>query len=248
MSFDSPMTNKSHDIKALIFDVFGTLVDWRSSVADKVKKQLSPKFSLDWFAFADAWRAQYQPSMQKIRSGDIPFCSLDTLHLINLNQVINDLELIGIDDHTKQQLNLAWHNLNSWPDVSPALKGLREKFVIAPCSNGNISLMINLARYNDFHWDAILGSEIAGNYKPHPVVYQRSVQALGLQPNQVMMVAAHSSDLEAAAKQGLRTAFIQRPFEHGPLGSLNHHLAETTPLCPVDFSALDLGDLLIQLS
>lgn len=248
MCFDSQTTHKTHDIKALIFDVFGTLVDWRSSIADQVKKHLSPKFSLDWYAFADAWRAQYQPSMQKIRSGEIAFCSLDTLHLINLNQVINDLKLMGIDDHTKQQLNLAWHNLNSWPDVSPALKGLREKFVIAPCSNGNISLMIDLARYNDFHWDAVLGSEIAGNYKPHPVVYQKSVQALGLQPYQVMMVAAHSSDLEAAAKQGLKTAFIQRPFEHGPLGSFNHHLAETAPLCPVDFSALDLGDLLIQLS
>jgi 2-haloacid dehalogenase len=241
-------SNLNTPIKALIFDVFGTLVDWRTSVASHAKTLLSAQHSIDWLAFADAWRDQYQPSMQKVRSGEIPFCSLDTLHLINLNRVIQDFSLKGIDENTKQELNLAWHRLNAWSDTLEGLTRLRERFVIAPCSNGNISLMIDLARHNRFHWDAILGSEIAGNYKPNPIVYRASVKALGLGPNEVMMVAAHTSDLKAAAEQGLKTAFIARPLEHGPKGSKNHPQAETQALTSVDYSATDLLDLAKQLN
>ena len=241
-------SNLNTVVKALIFDVFGTLVDWRTSVASHAQTLLGAKHSIEWHTFADAWRDQYQPSMQKVRSGEIPFCSLDTLHLINLNRVIQDFSLKGIDENTKHELNLAWHRLNAWSDTLDGLTRLRERFVIAPCSNGNISLMIDLARHNRFHWDAILGSEIAGNYKPNPIVYRASVKALGLSPNEVMMVAAHSSDLKAAAEQGLKTAFIARPLEHGPMGCKNHAQAETQALTPVDYSATDLLDLAKQLN
>jgi len=240
-------TVSNSPIKALLFDVFGTLVDWRTSVASHVEKHLSPEYSINCFDFADAWRDQYQPSMQKVRSGEIPFSSLDTLHLINLNKVIHDFSLKGISEDTKKVLNLAWHRLEGWGDTKEGLNRLRKNFVIAPCSNGNISLMIDLARHNQIHWDAILGSEIAGNYKPNPIVYRASVKALGLSPAQVMMVAAHSSDLKAAAEQGLKTAFITRPLEHGPVGSKNHLQAETEAKTPVDYSATDLNDLAEQL-
>jgi 2-haloacid dehalogenase len=166
---------------------------------------------------------------------------------MNLNKVINDFGLTGVEQDTKNSLNLAWHALSAWPDSRAGLQRLRAGFILAPCSNGNISLMIDLARHNQFHWDAILGSEVAGNYKPHPIVYQRSVQALGLEPHQVMMVAAHSSDLKAAAEQGLRTAFITRATEHGPVGAPNNHQAELTAQTPVDFEAKDLIDLATQL-
>ena len=233
--------------KALIFDVFGTLVDWRTSVANHARQILGKDFSVDWLDFADAWRDQYQPSMQKVRSGEIPFCSLDTLHLINLNRVIQDFSLKGINEDTKKVLNNAWHELDGWSDTKEGLNRLRKKFITAPCSNGNISLMIDLARHNEIHWDAILGSEIAGNYKPNPIVYKASVKALGLAPNEVMMVAAHSSDLKAAAEQGLKTAFLARPLEHGPIGSKNNSQAETAPLTQVDYCASDLFELCEQL-
>ena len=243
----TPDKTTTTQIKALVFDVFGTLVDWRTGIAAQAKALLSNDFNLDWNLFADAWRAQYQPSMQRIRGGEIAFCTLDTLHMINLNQVIKDFNLEGIKEQTKQNLNHAWHTLGGWSDTQDALHRIRKHFLIAPCSNGNISLMIYLARHNHIHWDAILGAEIAGNYKPHPIVYQRSVETLGLKPSEVMMVAAHSSDLEAARAQGLKTAFVRRPFEYGPVGSPNHHLAETAALFSVDFSAKDLNDLADQL-
>jgi 2-haloacid dehalogenase len=240
-------TTTNSPIKALMFDVFGTLVDWRSSVASHAQSLLGDKFNIDWLAFADAWRDQYQPSMQKVRSGEIPFSSLDHLHLINLNKIIQDFSLKGIDELTKKNLNLAWHKLDGWSDTQEGLQRLRKKFITAPCSNGNISIMVDLARHNHIHWDAILGSEIAGNYKPNPIVYKASVKALGLNPDEVMMVAAHSSDLKAAAEQGLKTAFITRALEHGPLGSKNNAQAETKALTPVDYSANDLNDLAQQL-
>jgi 2-haloacid dehalogenase len=241
-------------VKALIFDVFGTLVDWRTSVASQARRLLSPvceknSLCLDWFEFADAWRDQYQPSMQKVRSAQVPFSPLDALHLMNLQQILKDFSLSTyVGDELVHELNRAWHYLDGWPDTTTGLARLRKKFIIAPCSNANFSLMIDLARHNHICWDAVLGAQIANNYKPHPVVYQASVKALGLMPDEVMMVAAHSSDLHAASEQGLKTAFISRPQEHGPPGSRNHHQAEPQALCPVDYSALDLHDLANQLT
>jgi len=205
------------DVQTLIFDVFGTLVDWRTSIAREVRAALAVhRPSLDGEAFADAWRARYQPTMEEVRSGAIPFSKLDVLHRHNLDHVLHTLGLDEVPEATRAELNRAWHRLDAWPDVGPGLARLRTRFRIAPCSNGNISLMVDLARRNGWHWDAIVGAELARDYKPKPAVYLSAAAAFDCEPAQVLMVAAHSSDLEAAAAAGLRTAFIARPDEYGP--------------------------------
>jgi 2-haloacid dehalogenase len=205
------------EVQTLIFDVFGTLVDWRTSIAREARAALAVHApSLDGEAFADAWRARYQPTMEEVRSGAIPFSKLDALHRRNLDHVLRALGLDEVPEATRAELNRAWHRLDAWPDVGPGLARLRQRFRIAPCSNGNISLMADLARRNGWHWDAIVGAELARDYKPKPVVYLTAAAAFDCAPAQVLMVAAHSSDLEAAAAAGLRTAFIARPDEHGP--------------------------------
>jgi len=229
-------------VKALVFDVFGTLVDWRTSVARETERLLSPLgVRLDWLDFADAWRAQYQPAMEDVRSGRLPFCKLDVLHRRNLDIVLRERGLEHVDEATRAALNLAWHRLDAWPDVRAGLERLRARYRIAPCSNGNISLMVDLARYNALTWDAILGAELARDYKPKPVVYLSAAAAFDCTPGETMMVAAHSSDLAAAAQAGLRTAFVARPDEAGPGKS------EQAAHVPVDLSAADLGDLADQL-
>jgi 2-haloacid dehalogenase len=228
------------EVKALFFDVFGTLVDWRSSIAREAREILTPLGagpSLDWHAFADAWRDQYQPAMDEVRTGRLPFSKLDVLHRRNLDVILRDFDLDRIDEPTRAKLNLAWHRLDAWPDVTPGLTRLRARFLIAPCSNGNISLMIDLARRNGFPWDAILGAEIAHDYKPKPIVYLAAAAAVDCHPRETMMVAAHSSDLAAAAAAGLRTAFIARPSEGGP------GKGERAATVPVDVSADGLEDL-----
>lgn len=227
-------------IRALVFDVFGTLVDWRGSIAREVHATLGARVP-DREAFADDWRAQYQPAMERVRSGEWPFSKLDVLHRLNLDRVLADRGLHDVDDATRVGLNLAWHRLDAWPDVTPGLVRLRERFRLAPCSNGNISLMVDLARRNGFPWDAILGAELARDYKPKPVVYLAAAAAFDGEPGETLMVAAHSSDLAAAAACGLRTAFIARPDEHGP------GRGESRASVPVDFSAAGLIDLAAQL-
>lgn len=228
-------------IKACIFDVFGTLVDWRSSVAREAQSLLTPLgVSLHWGEFADAWRAQYQPAMEEVRTGRMPFSKLDVLHRRNLDVILKAYGIDDIDEATRQDLNLAWHRLDAWPDVAPGLHSLRQKYRIAPCSNGNISLMVDLARRNSLVWDAILGAEVARAYKPMPAVYLAAAAAFDVKPEETLMVAAHSDDLAAAAAAGLRTAFIARPNEKG-MG-----LGESTPSTPVDYSVqslLELADL-----
>jgi 2-haloacid dehalogenase len=225
-------------IQALLFDVFGTLVDWRESIAREVAKILEPQGVVaDWHQFADAWRDQYQPAMEEVRAGRLPFSKLDVLHRRNLDIVLKHLGLERVDEVARIELNLAWHRLDAWPDVASGLRRLRERFRLAPCSNGNVSLMVDLARRNDLPWDAILGAEIARDYKPKPVVYLASAAAFDCDPNQTMMVAAHSSDLAAAARAGLRTAFIARPNEHGP--GKGERRASTI----VDLEANDLNSL-----
>ena len=228
--------------KALIFDVFGTLVDWRNSIAREAEALLAPRgVALDWLAFADAWRDEYQPAMDEVRSGRLPFCKLDALHRRNLDSVLRARGLNGIDDATRIDLNRAWHRLDAWPDVSAGLLRLRARFLLAPCSNGNISLMVDLARRNGFPWDAILGAELARDYKPKPAVYLAAAAAFDLDPAEVMMVAAHSADLQAAAAAGLQTAFIARPDEKGT------GKGESRASVPVHLSApglLALADLL----
>jgi 2-haloacid dehalogenase len=225
-------------VKALVFDVFGTLVDWRTSIAREAQTALEPRgVRIDWLAFADAWRNQYQPAMELVRSGKLPFSKLDVLHRRNLDIVVEQLGLRDVDEATRVHLTLAWHRLDAWRDVSAGLARLRTCYRLAPCSNGNISLMVDLARCNGFVWDAILGAEIARDYKPKPIVYLSAAAAFDCAPGETMMVAAHSSDLAAAAAVGLRTAFIARPDEHGP------GTGEAAATVPVDVSANGLVEL-----
>jgi 2-haloacid dehalogenase len=228
----------TQDIKTLFFDVFGTLVDWRSGVARESERVLGPLgLRLDWAAFADAWRGEYNPAMEEVRSGRLPFSKLDVLHRRNLERILPRFGIDGVPEETLQELNLAWHRLPAWPDVPDTLARLKHRFVLAPVSNGNIALMVDLARHTGFPWDAILGAEIAGDYKPKPSVYRAAVEALDLAPHQCMMVAAHSYDLAAAAACGLSTGHVARPDERGP------GTGEGAPTVPVDVAASDLGDL-----
>jgi 2-haloacid dehalogenase len=225
-------------VKALFFDVFGTLVDWRTSVARQASAMLEPQgYALDWLAFADAWRGEYQGAMDEVRSGRIPFCKLDVLHRRNLELILPRFGVENLSEADRRNLNLAWHHLDAWPDVPPGLARLKSRYLLAPVSNGNISLMVDLARHNDFPWDAILGAEIAGDYKPKPRVYLAAAEAFDLPPGECMMVAAHTSDLMAAAKLGLRTGHIARPNERGP------GRGESAPTEPVDVAAESLEDL-----
>ena len=217
-------------VKALIFDVFGTLVDWRGSVARQAEALLQPLgLPVDGLAFADEWRGLYQSSMEWVRSGSMGYVSLDVLHRRNLDEVLAQRGWThDVPEAVKLQLNLAWHALDAWPDVGPGLARVGQHHLLAPCSNGHFSLMMNLARHNGWRWDVLLGAQWAHDYKPKPVVYLKACEALDLPPEQVMMVAAHSSDLAAAAACGLKTAFLPRPHEHGP------NRGEAEPAGPVD--------------
>ena len=226
------------DIKALFFDVFGTLVDWRSGVARESERILAPLgLQLDWPTFADAWRGEYKPSMAEVQTGHIPFCKLDVLHRRNLERIMPRFGIGSLPEETIQDLNGAWHRLPAWPEVPEALARLKRQYMLAPVSNGNISLMVDLARQNGFPWDAILGAEIARDYKPKPRVYLAAAEALDLSPGECMMVAAHSYDLKAAADLGFRTGHVARPDEMGP------GTGESAPRIPVDVAASDLADL-----
>src|SRR5271155_5241202 len=225
-------------VKALFYDVFGTLVDWRSSIAREAEAMLKPLgHALDWPAFADAWRGEYQGAMEEVRSGRIAFSKLDVLHRRNLEITLERFGIAGLSEDQKRNLNLAWHRLDAWPDVPPGLARLKRKYRLAPVSNGNISLMVDLARRNALPWDAILGAEIAGDYKPKPRVYLAAAGAFDLEPQDCMMVAAHSSDLKAAAALGLRTGHIARPNERGP------GRGELAPSIAVDLSVKGLEEL-----
>lgn len=228
--------------QALLFDVFGTVVDWRTSIAREAEAILKPLgHAVDGPAFADAWRGEYQGAMEEVRAGRIPFSKLDVLHRRNLERVLPRFGIGGLSEETLHDLNLAWHRLDAWPDATPGLMRLRRGFLLAPCSNGNISLMVDLARRNGFPWDAILGAEVAGDYKPKPRVYLAAAEAFDLAPGACIMVAAHSHDLGAAAACGLRTAHVSRPNEHGP------GKGETAPSVPVDYAARSFEDLADQL-
>jgi 2-haloacid dehalogenase len=225
-------------VKALVFDVFGTVVNWRDGVAREARTILSPLgYSLDWLAFADAWRAQYQPGMDEVRTGKIPFVKLDIIHRRMLERILPKFGLEKVDPKVLDELNLAWHRLDAWPDVGPGFTRLRKRFMMAPCSNGNISIMVDIARRNDIRWDAILGSEVAGDFKPKPRVYLATAEALNIKPSECMMTAAHSNDLKAAAASGLRTAHVGRPGENGP------GTGENAPRVPVDVAATSFVEL-----
>jgi 2-haloacid dehalogenase len=231
----------ANGIKALFFDVFGTLVDWRSGVAREAESALKPLgFAFDWPAFADAWREQYQPAMEEVRSGRLAYTKLDVLHRQTLQGILPRFGVGELADAELNRLTLAWHRLDAWPDVQPGLSRLRQHFLIAPVSNGNTAIMCDLARRNDFRWDAILGADTARDFKPKAAVYLAAADAFGLDPSECMMCAAHGSDLRAAAESGLRTAFIARPEERPGF-------SESTLRMTLDLSCRSALDLASQL-
>jgi 2-haloacid dehalogenase len=230
-------------VKALVFDTFGTVVDWRSSVAAEIEQLATRKgFTVDGAKFADAWRAGYGPSMNRVRTGELPWTKLDELHRMTLERILPEFKITGLVEEEKAALNHAWHRLKPWPDAVAGLTRLKKKYIIAPLSNGNISLMTELAKFGGLPWDAILGAELARHYKPDREVYQSAADFLDLTPADVMMVAAHLGDLRAAKGVGLRTAFVTRPLEYGPGGR-----ADLKPDASVDVTAKDFNDLAAQL-
>ena len=203
--------------RALTFDVFGTVVDWRGSIV-REGEGLGALWGirLDWARFADAWRALYQPSLERVRRGELPWTRLDDLHRMALEKILSDFGATGLNEEQIEHLNRAWHRLDPWPDAIAGLSRLKRQFILATLSNGNVALLVNMAKRAGLPWDAILGAEVARHYKPQPEAYLRTADLLGLKPDQCMMVAAHNSDLIAAGKLGFRTAFVPRRTEYGP--------------------------------
>ena len=234
------------EIRACLFDVFGTVVDWRTSVANDLAAFARGKGidGVDWTAFAVEWRKLYQPSMEEVRSGRRAWTILDVLHRESLEKVAEKFGVRGLSEADLDQMNRAWHRLKPWPDVVAGLTRLKARYIIAPCSNGNIALMVNLAKHSGLPWDCILGAETSRAYKPKPEAYLASCRHLGLAPQDVLMVAAHNGDLKAAKEQGLRTAFVPRPTEHGPGQAID---LAADPSC-VDLPAEDFVDLAEKLA
>jgi 2-haloacid dehalogenase len=232
-------------VKALVFDTFGTVVDWRTSVTQQVQELATRKgLKIDAVKFADAWRGGYQPAMNRVRTGELPWTKLDRLHRMILDKLLVDFSIAGqLSESEVDALNRAWHRLRPWPDSVSGLTRLKKKFIIAPLSNGNISLMTDLAKFGGLPWDCILGAELARHYKPDREVYQSAADFLDLTLDQVMMVAAHLGDLTAAKAVGLRTAFVTRPLEFGPDGK-----PDLQPNGSVDIAARDFNDLATKLS
>jgi len=205
------------DVKALAFDVFGTVVDWRGSVIrDGTALSKRTGVTTDWGAFADAWRGEYGPSMKPIREGTRSWVNLDVLHYENLLTTAKKLGVQGLGEQDLRWLNLAWHRLDPWPDAAEGIARLKRKYVVVTLSNGNIALTVDLIRHGKLPFDTVLGAEVARQYKPHRQAYLTTVSLLQLQPSQVLMVAAHNSDLRGATRAGLRSAFVVRPTQYGP--------------------------------
>jgi 2-haloacid dehalogenase len=210
------MTPTAH-VQALLFDVFGTVVDWRSSLIDDLTRFGAEKgIAADWAAFADDWRALYQPAMEEVRSGRRAWTILDVLHRESLDRLLGKYGIAGLSEIDKDHMNRVWHRLRPWPDAVPGLERLKSRFIVGTLSNGNVGLLTRLARHAGLPWDVILGAETARAYKPLPQAYLANAALLNLEPHRVMLVAAHNGDLAAAAAAGLRTAFVARPAEHGP--------------------------------
>jgi 2-haloacid dehalogenase len=204
-------------VKALVFDVFGTLVDWRSSIIHEGTAWGKTKqLQIDWARFADRWREGYGPAMNKVRKGELGWTKIDDLHRMILEQLLKEFRIEGLTEEEKDRWNRVWHRLKPWPDTVAGLTRLKKRYVIAPLSNGNIALLTNMAKNAGLPWDAILGAELVKRYKPDREVYLSAADFLGVKPHEVMMVAAHRGDLDAAHACGLRTAFIHRPHEFGP--------------------------------
>ena len=205
------------DPKALVFDVFGTVVDWRSTIIREGEALGREKnIYVDWGAFADAWRSRYAPSMDRVRRGEIPWTKLDDLHRASLEELLAEFGIEGLSCAEKDHFNRVWHRLDPWPDAVEGLTRLRQRYIIAPLSNGNVALLTNMARRAGLPWDLVLSAELVRHYKPDPETYLMPPLLLDLEPEQVMMVAAHVYDLRSDRDNGLRTAYVPRPLEFGP--------------------------------
>ncbi len=241
------MTALPTDIRALAFDIFGTVVDWRGSIIREglaLQQRLGADWATlpDWPALADAWRAGYRPAMARVASGELPWTNIDGLHRQILDGLLPRFGLAALPEAERQQLNRAWHRLAPWPDSVAGLTRLRRSFTTTTLSNGNMALLVNLSKHAGLPWDCVLSAELIGRYKPDLEVYRAAARLLGLAPGQVMLVAAHPSDLAAAHQAGLRTAYIPRPDEHGPGGWM-----EAVGTTPFDIVAPDLGALASRL-
>lgn len=236
------MPAKVTEVRALCFDVFGTVVDWRSSIT-REGEQLGQRLGLqlDWAAFADDWRAGYQPAMARVRKGELPWTDIDGLHRLILDGLLA-ARGVTLSESDTADFNRVWHRLQPWSDSVAGLAQLKRRFTITPLSNGNLSLLVAMAKNASLPWDCVLSAELFQHYKPDPQVYLGAARLLGLLPAQVMMVAAHPSDLRAAASCGLRTGYVPRPLERGPAGRM-----EPTREGEFDLTAHDFVDLAAQL-
>ncbi len=230
-------------VKALTFDVFGTVVNWRGSIIQQGKAFGDARgLTIDWGRFADEWRRGYQPSMQRVRTGELPWTTIDILHRQILDELIVTYGMTGLSEAEKDHLNRVWHRLSGWPDTIAGLTRLRTRYILSTLSNGNVALLTNMAKYAGLPWDCILSAELAKHYKPDPETYLTAAALLGLRPDEVMMVAAHKNDLRAAQAVGLQTAFVTRPMEFGP-----ERTPDLTPDPAFTIHAVDFNDLAAQL-
>jgi 2-haloacid dehalogenase len=235
---------EGNEVRAVLFDVFGTLVDWRGGVARELAAFGRERgVEADWNAFADAWRAAYVPSMERVRRGELPWMNLDELQTRSFIELAPRFGLPALDATEIRRCVDGWHRLDPWPGVRDGLELLRRDYVLATLSNGNLSLLIDLARRGDLRFDALLCSEVFRHYKPDPETYLGASAMLGLHPKNVVLVAAHAGDLRAAASQGLRTAFFARPNEFG-----SPEKADPAPRGEVDFVVANFGQLAKELA
>jgi 2-haloacid dehalogenase len=230
-------------VKALVFDVFGTVVDWRGSIIREARLLgRRKKLRADWAAFADAWRAGYRPAMARVRSGELPWTKIDDLHRMILDGLLPRFGLSGLSEDEVEHLNRAWHRLKPWPDARAGLVNLKRRHIIATLSNGNVALLVNMAKHAGLPWDCVLSAEVVRHYKPDPETYLGAADLLGVRPHELMLVAAHKDDLHAARACGLKTAYVTRPRERGPGAK-----ADLTRDPELDLHARDFLDLARQL-
>jgi len=231
------------NVQILVFDTFGTVVDWRSSViAEGQQLGRAKGLKVDWAAFADAWRAGYAPAMNRVRRGDLPWTKLDVLHRMTLDELLVRFKVDGLTEDEKVHFNRAWHRLKGWPDAVAGLGRLRKRFVLAPLSNGNVSLLTNMAKFAGLPWDCILSTELVRHYKPDKETYLMPGEFFDVKPEAVMMVAAHAGDLDSAKALGLKTAYVHRPLEYGP-----GRLSSLPAAGRYDFITKDFKELASQL-
>jgi 2-haloacid dehalogenase len=222
-------------VKALAFDVFGTVVDWRGSLIEQFQAFGRGKgLSVDWVAFVDDWKRCYRPGMDKVREGKLPWTNVNDLYRMTLDALLDQYGVLRLSESEKVRLNRTWHQCRPWPDVVAGLTRLKRKYVLSTLSNGDVACLVNMARHGGLPWDCVLCAEIFRHYKPDPEVYRGAIELLALGPHEIMMVAAHNYDLRSARSHGMRTAFVRRPLEYGP--------GQTSDLKPEEDWDLVAGD------